>query len=138
MNDIENTLSNLSIYTFPAPTQLSWQLLCALRLANLEIPDIESEDAVDRAMQPWREVLYGFAESISDANNSAVRSDVLRLSDILRQRSDDRLQKLEQINKAEGSGWESWAYRAIKKLWEEERTVANGLSVSLANGYVFE
>ena len=34
-----------------------------LRLANLEIPDIESEDTVDRAMQPWREVLYGFAES---------------------------------------------------------------------------
>lgn len=133
------TSSDLSVYTSPTPTQPTWRLVCALRLANLELPDDEGEDALDHAIQPWREVLCGFAENISEANDSAARNDVKLVAEVLQERSSRKLHELEKcIENFVDGGWECWVYHAITKLWEEERVIANGLAETLASGYALE
>ena len=124
------TASDLSVYydISSASVQPSFQLICALRLANIALPDEADEDALERALIPWRNVAWCFSDAISEENESLMKKDVMQIGLILQKRAFERLQELNSNKSAMNvKNMRQWACHDIQKLWEEERDVAHGL-----------
>jgi hypothetical protein len=87
-------------------------------------------------LQPWRNVVLGRAQRISEANERAWRECLLGICIALRQRAEKMSNRLANMQVAPG-GWSSYAVDCIWKLWIEEEVVAAAVENSVHQGIEF-
>ena len=96
------------------------------------------EDAED--LQKWKDVLYGQAETVSDANEQAWRATLLHVCDTIVERAHEGVQKcssLESLSQIKDPSWVEFQRRNLEMLWREELEVAIAVARSVRDGEIF-
>ncbi|KAI0065357.1 SET domain-containing protein [Artomyces pyxidatus] len=126
-----------TLHSAPEPAHPSYRLITALRLYHLvHTLDIEEQDSL--ALQPWRDTLSGTKDDISEENERVWRNTVLELCQILVNRAELGLQRLQAESETVGGlDWFGWMVENIRLLWWEEREVALAVARSIRRGETF-
>jgi hypothetical protein len=87
-------------------------------------------------LQPWRNVLLGRSQSISEANERAWRGSLIGIGDRLATRAEGAILSLNQLQVGD-QPWGSYAVECVQKLWTEEKLVAGAVRTSVIAGIEF-
>ncbi|KAG0707784.1 hypothetical protein DFH29DRAFT_597776 [Suillus ampliporus] len=113
-----------TLYCSAESAQPSWRAITALRLHHLVV---SNNTIHDNAIQPWRDVIAGKQEMISDGNEIAWKQSLIAICDTLIARAQASLHSLKSDGAEEHSssnGWLPWMRENIRTLWREELLVA--------------
>lgn len=107
-------------------------MITALRLHRLII----SNDNIHHdAIQPWRDVIAGKREMISDGNELAWKESLITICDTIIAKAQARLDSLKSDGAEErGHGWLPWMRENIRTLWREELLVAAAVKQRTLSG----
>lgn len=127
-----------TLYFSEESAQPSWRLITALRLHCLCV----SNNTIRRnAIQPWRDVIAGKREMISDGNELAWKESLITICDAIitkAQASLDSLKSFKSDGAEEyGHGWFPWMRENIRTLWKEELLVAAAVKQRTLRGVDF-
>ena len=106
-------------------------MITALRLQSLVVSNNVTHD---NAIQPWRDVIGGKREIISDGNEIAWRESLITVCDALITRAQANLDRLKNDNLVERSGSDAWMQENIQILWREELLVAENVKQCTLRG----
>lgn len=113
-----------TLYCSPGSAQPSWRLITALRLHHLVVSNNTIHHS---AIQPWRDVIAGKREMISDGNELAWKESLITICDTIIAKAQARLDSLKSDSDSaeeRGHGWLLWMRENIRTLWREELLVA--------------
>lgn len=123
-----------TLYCSAGSAQPSWRLITALRLHHLFV----SNNIIHHsAIQPWRDVIAGTREMISDGNELAWRESLITICDTIIAKAQARLDSLKSDSaSAEERGHERllWMRENIRTLWREELLVAAAVKKRTLSG----
>jgi hypothetical protein len=134
MTDASRTSrSDFTLHLEPAPAHPSYRLLAALRLLHLPLSQVTA----------WRDVLLGYSPSISAANDEATNASLLKLCDAVvataregREKVDQVVAQAGEVDEADAGEW-AGALDSVRKLWEGQEDIAEGVRESVAEGVEF-
>ena len=134
MTDVSRTSrSDFTLHLEPAPAHPSYRLLAALRLLHLPLSQVTA----------WRDVLLGYSPSISAANDEATVASLLELCDAVvataregREKVDEVVIQAGEVDEADAGEW-AGALDSVRKLWEGQEDIAEGVRESVAEGVEF-
>lgn len=114
-----------TLYCSTESAQPSWRLITALRLHRLAV---SNKTIHDNAIQPWRDVIAGKREIISDGNEIAWKQSLTAICDTLITRAQASLHSLKSDGAEEydlgSERWIPWMRENMRTLWREELLVA--------------
>jgi hypothetical protein len=129
-----------TLHASPPPAYPSYRLIAVLQLYHLAVHSghdtaylISHEEDV---LQPWRNVLLGRSQSISEANERAWRGSLIGICDRLATRAEGEILSLDQLQVGDRQ-WGSYALECVQKLWTEEKLVAGAVRTSVIAGIEF-
>ncbi|KAL1743943.1 hypothetical protein HDZ31DRAFT_39799 [Schizophyllum fasciatum] len=112
-----------TLHSHPEP-HISFRLLAALRLlSSVNQRGVERTTIDPNAIVAWRDTLLGTRERLSKDVEEGCKEILLELCRLVSARATNALADLQQLNWK----WSSFTLETANVLWEEERTVANGL-----------
>lgn len=112
--------------------QSSWRLITALRLHHVFVSNNTIHHS---AIQPWRDVIAGKREMISDGNELAWKESLITICDTIIAKARARLDSLTSDSAEErGHGWFLWMRENIRTLWREELLVAAAVKQRTLSG----
>ncbi|KAH7930793.1 SET domain-containing protein [Leucogyrophana mollusca] len=125
-----------TLHSSPKPAHPSYRLMTALRLHHLVAACGSARDDV---LQPWRDVIAGQRDTISDVNENDWRQTLVTVCDAVIERAEPHIgAKSEWSNvSAEEEAWLPWMRGNIAMLWKEERLVAIAVKASVLHGEEF-
>lgn len=123
-----------TLYCSPGSAQPSWRLITALRLHHLVVSNNTIHHS---AIQPWRDVIAGKREMISDGNELAWKESLITICDTIIAKALARLDSLKSDSDSaeeHGHGWLLWMRENIRTLWREELLVAAAVKQRTLSG----
>ncbi|KAG2349924.1 SET domain-containing protein [Suillus weaverae] len=118
-----------TLYCSAESAQPSWRLITALRLHCLFV---SNNTIHHNAIQPWRDVIAGKREMISDGNELAWKESLITICNTI-------ITKAQASLKSDGTedcghGWLPWMRENIRTLWREELLVAAAVKQRTLSG----
>lgn len=124
-----------TLYCSGESAQPSWRLITALRLHCLLVSNNEIHH---NAIQPWRNIIAGKREIISDGNEIAWKESLITICDAIITKAQASLDSLKSDEAEEyGHGWLAWMRENIWTLWREELLVAMAVKQRILRGDSF-
>jgi len=113
--DAEGYWGDWTLHSSPSPAHASFRLTTALRLyhtfpARSEPGRAASEDDMNTASRGWRDTIMGYAEYVSEANESACGETILEICRVAIERAENGLKILQE----EGGG-EGWYGKCLRR-----------------------
>lgn len=123
-----------TLYCSAESAQSSWRLITALRLHHVFVSNNTIHHS---AIQPWRDVIAGKREMISDGNELAWKESLITICDTIIAKARARLDSLTSDSAEErGHGWFLWMRENIRTLWREELLVAAAVKQQIGRAHV--
>ncbi|KIK38672.1 hypothetical protein CY34DRAFT_376358 [Suillus luteus UH-Slu-Lm8-n1] len=123
-----------TLYCSAGSAQPSWRLITALRLHHLFV----SNNTIHHdAIQPWRDVIAGTREMISDGNELAWRESLITICNTIIAKAQARLDSLKSDSASAEERGHGWMRENIQTLWREELLVAAAVKKRTLSGVNF-
>ncbi|KAG2368530.1 hypothetical protein BDR07DRAFT_1390874 [Suillus spraguei] len=119
-----------TLYCSGESAQPSWRLITALRLHCFFV---SNNTIHHKAIQPWRDVIAGKREMISDGNEIAWKESLITICDAIITKAQASLDSLKS-DEEYGHGWLPWMRENIWTLWREELLVAVAVRQRILRG----
>ena len=97
-------------------------------------------DGFETTLQTWRNVVNGYADSISTQNEEQWRRTLLQICERIIDRARMRMATItatELDDRTEDGKWRRWMTGNVVALWAEERDVAEAVKTSVLSGAEF-
>lgn len=85
---------------------------------------------MNTASRGWRDTIMGYAEDVSDANETACRETIREICRVVIERAENGLKSVAE--EGEGEGWYIKCLGTVALLWREELEVAQAVRLRLS------
>lgn len=128
-----------TLHASPPPAHPSFRLITALRLHSL-VASTSEPTLTWETLQPWRAVLLGETEIVSEENEDSWRKALLRICETIRTDAEKQLVSVcgsRPVEESESKDWGAWMTENIRLLWLERIYVSGAVIRSVETGAQF-
>ncbi|KAI0273614.1 hypothetical protein BC834DRAFT_966115 [Gloeopeniophorella convolvens] len=120
-----------TLHSTPIPGQASFRLITALRLYHVFSSgwdgEVRTEEDMSAASRRWRETIMGQEEVVSEANERACAESIRAICAETLRRAEEGMSAVDEAMRLGGDERYLSAWRSVRMLWAEERSVAAAL-----------
>lgn len=87
---------------------------------------------MNTASRGWRDTILGYAEDVSEANETACRETIREICRVVIERAEMGLKLVKEDGEGDGDGWYSKCLGTVALLWREELEVAQAVRLRLS------
>ncbi|KAL4265232.1 SETD3/SETD6 methyltransferase [Pleurotus pulmonarius] len=125
-----------TLHASPPPAHPSFRLITALRLHSL-VASTSKPTMTWESLQPWRAVLLGETEIVSEDNEDSWRKALLRICETIQADAEKQLVSSHLVEESQGKSWGAWMADNIRLLWLERIYVSAAVIRSVETGDQF-
>ncbi|KAF7440484.1 hypothetical protein PC9H_000829 [Pleurotus ostreatus] len=128
-----------TLHASPPPAHPSFRLITALRLHSL-VASTSEPTMTWETLQPWRAVLLGETEIVSEENEGSWRKALLRICETIRTDAEKQLASVcgsRLVEESKSKDWGPWMVENIRLLWLERIYVSGAVIRSVETGAQF-